>query len=34
MPKAIKKKAKKKSLTEPDVQEKLLDMKTIFEEKQ
>jgi predicted negative regulator of RcsB-dependent stress response len=34
MPKAIKKKAKKKSLTEPDVQEKLLDMKAIFEEKQ
>jgi predicted negative regulator of RcsB-dependent stress response len=34
MPKAIKKKAKKKAHTEPDVQEKLLDMKTIFEQKQ
>lgn len=33
MPKAIKKKAKK-THTEPDVQERLLDMKTIFEEKQ
>jgi predicted negative regulator of RcsB-dependent stress response len=34
MPKAIKKKPKKKTHTEPDVQERLLDMKTIFEQKQ
>lgn len=34
MPKAIKKKAKKKGHSEPDVQERLLDMKTIFEQKQ
>jgi predicted negative regulator of RcsB-dependent stress response len=34
MPKAIKKKNKKKAHAEQDVQEKLLDMKTIFEQKQ
>lgn len=34
MPKAIKKKARKKAHAEPDVQERLLDMKTIFEQKQ
>jgi predicted negative regulator of RcsB-dependent stress response len=34
MPKAIKKKAKKKAHTEPDVQERLLDMKSILEQKQ